>query len=86
MVSVIKVNEVDETTLVKDFLLEMLLTNQWSARFFNVLIEDDEEHWSNHIADYIFDLGYVEKSNNVDYKYKISHEGRKYLEKQNASL
>jgi hypothetical protein len=77
---VIKISEVNKTNLVKDFLLEMLITEQWSARFLNMLIEDDEERWSNHIADYIFDLGYVEKSNKIDYKYKISSKGRKYLE------
>ena len=86
MVKVIKVNEVNKTNLIKDFLIEMLITNQWSDKFRNVLIEDDEERWSNHIADYTFDLGYVEKSNNIDYKYQISDEGRKYLEKQNTSM
>ena len=79
---VIKISEVNKTNLVKDFLLEMLLTEQWSASFQNVLIEDDKERWSNHIADYIFGLGYVEKSNKIDYKYKISSKGRKYLEQQ----
>jgi predicted transcriptional regulator len=77
---VIKISEVNKTNLVKDFLLEMLLTEQWSARFLNMLIEDDKERWSNHIADYIFGLGYVEKSNKIDYKYQISSKGRKYLE------
>ena len=78
---VIKVHEVNKTTLVRDFLLEMLLTERWSARFQNVLIEDDKEHWSNHISDYIYELGYLKKSNHVDYKYDISNQGRKYLER-----
>ena len=30
---VIKISEVNKTNLVKDFLLEMLLTEQWSASF-----------------------------------------------------
>ena len=79
---VIKVHEVNKTTLVRDFLLEMLLTERWSARFQNVLIEDDKEHWSNHISDYLYELGYLKKSNYVDYKYDISKQGRKYLEQQ----
>ena len=78
----IKVHEVNKTTLVRDFLLEMLLTERWSARFQNVLIEDDKEHWSNHISDYLYELGYLKKSNYVDYKYDISKQGRKYLEQQ----
>ena len=79
---VIKISEVNKTTLVRDFLLEMLLTERWSARFQNVLIEDDKEHWSNHISDYLYELGYLKKSNYVDYKYDISKQGRKYLEQQ----
>ena len=79
---VIKISEVNKTTLVRDFLIEMLLTERWSARFQNVLIEDDKEHWSNHISDYLYELGYLKKSNYVDYKYDISKQGRKYLEQQ----
>ena len=79
---VIKVHEVNKTTLVRDFLIEMLITGAWSNKFQNLLIEDDKEHWSNHISDYLYELGYLKKSNYVDYKYDISKQGRKYLEQQ----
>ena len=79
---VIKIHEVNKTTLVRDFLIEMLITGAWSNKFQNLLIEDDKEHWSNHISDYLYELGYLKKSNYVDYKYDISKQGRKYLEQQ----
>jgi hypothetical protein len=79
---ILKVHEVNKTNLVRDFLLEMLLTGEWSSRFHNILIEDDQERWSNHISDYTYELGYLKKSNHVDYKYDISNQGRKYLEQQ----
>jgi hypothetical protein len=40
---IIKVHEVNKTNLVRDFLLEMLLTGAWSNKFQNVLIEDDKD-------------------------------------------
>ena len=79
---VIKISEVNKTNLIRDFLFEMLLTKAWSNRFQNVLIEDDKERWSNHISDYTYELGYLKKSNHVDYKYDISNQGRKYLKQQ----
>ena len=39
---VIKVHEVNKTTLVRDFLIEMLITGAWSNKFQNLLIEDDK--------------------------------------------
>lgn len=86
MLTIIKENEVNKTNLIRDFLLEMLLTNQWSDKFENLLIEDEDDRWSNHISAYTHKIGLIKYDKNSDYQYAISNRGRKYLEKQNTSM
>ena len=77
----IKVHEVTKTNMVRDFLVELMLTKEWNS-FVNVLIEEDTERSSNHISDYVYTLGLVKWANEGDYKYEVSVKGRKYLQQQ----
>lgn len=78
---ILKVSELNKTTMVKDFLIELMLTKQWDS-FVNVLIEYDDERSSNHISDYVYGLGLLKWSDTNDYKYEVSVKGRKYLEQR----
>ena len=78
---ILKVSELNKTTMIKDFLIELMLTKQWTS-FVNVLIEEDTERSSNHISDYVHTLGLVKYANEGDYKYEVSVKGKKYLEQQ----
>ena len=78
---ILKVHEVNETSIVKDFLIELMLTKQWDS-YQNVLIERDDESASYHISDYAYRLGLLKWSDTNDYKYEVSVKGRKYLEQQ----
>jgi hypothetical protein len=79
-IKILKVHEVNKTDMVERFLLEMLLTHEWSNEFQNVLIKDNQERWSNHISDYLFDIGLLQYADSNDLKYAVSAKGRKYLE------
>lgn len=89
-VNLITESELIKTTMIRDFLIDMLLTHEWSDKFQNVLIQTK---WNTDmtgyaidfsqvkIADYMWVKGYLKYSKDFDYKYDISVKGRKYLEK-----
>ena len=79
--TILKVHEVNETSLVKDFLVELMLTKEWNS-YQNVLIERDDESESYHISDYAYRLGLLKWSDSNDYKYEVSVKGRKWLDEQ----
>jgi hypothetical protein len=79
--TILKVHEVNKTNLVRDFLIELMLTKQWTS-YQNVLIERDDESESYHISDYAYRLGLLKWSDTNDYKYEVSVKGKKYLEQQ----
>lgn len=78
-INIIKEDEFNKTSMMKDFLIELMLTKQWFS-YSNVLIDDDLT--SEHISAYAHRLGLVKYANEGDYKYEISVKGKKYLEKQ----
>lgn len=82
LVKIYKVHEVNKTDMVERFLLEMLLTHEWSNEFHWLLIESDDGSDSLHMADYLFKIGLLKLSREGDYKYDISAKGRKYLEQR----
>jgi len=81
-VIVVKISELYKTDIVERFLLEMLLTHEWSDEFHQYLIEADDESESFHISDYIYTIGLLKHSSRPQYKYDISVKGRKYLEQR----
>ena len=82
LIKIYKVHEVNKTDMVERFLLEMLLTHEWSDEFHHTLIEYDDEATSLHIADYLYKIGLLEYADSNDLKYAVSDNGRKYLDKQ----
>jgi len=90
-VNLITESELTKTTMIRDFLIEMLLTHEWSVKFQNVLIQTkwntDMKGYSIDfsqvkLADYMWVKGYLKYSKDADFKYDISVKGRKYLEQQ----
>jgi hypothetical protein len=79
--NITKISELDKTSLMKDFLIELMLTKQWSG-FQSVLIERDDESESWHISDYAHKIGLLKWANEGDYKYEVSVRGKKYLEQR----
>lgn len=79
--NLVKISELKDTSLIKDFLIELMLTKQWSS-YVDVLIERDDESASYHISDYAHNIGLLKYSNESDYKYELSVKGKKYLEQQ----
>ena len=77
-INIIKEDELNKTSMLKDFLIELMLTKQWFS-YSNVLIDDDLT--SEHISAYAHRLGLVKYANEGDYKYEISVKGRKWLDK-----
>jgi hypothetical protein len=81
-IKILKVHEVNKTDMVERFLLEMLLTHEWSDEFHWILVEYDDESTSLHMADYLFKLGLLKYADSNDLKYAVSNKGRKYLEQR----
>jgi hypothetical protein len=79
--NITKISELDNTSLMKDFLIELMLTKQWSG-YTSVLIERDDESESWHISDYAHKIGLLKWANEADYKYEVSVRGKKYLEQR----
>lgn len=79
--NIFKISELDKTNLLKDFLIELMLTKQWTS-YQNVLIEKDDESTSWHISDYAHNIGLLKWANESDYKYEVSVRGKKYLEQR----
>ena len=79
--NIFKISELKDTSIIKDFLIELMLTKQWTG-YQNVLIEKDDESSSYHISDYAHNIGLLKYSNERDYKYELSVKGKKYLEKE----
>jgi len=86
LIKILKVHEVNKTDMVERFLLEMLLTHEWSNEFNYTLVEYDDESTSLHMADYLFKLGLLKYADSNDLKYAVSDKGRKYLEQQKGEL
>ena len=82
---IFKPHEVKKVERIRRFLLEMLLTHNWSEDFNHMLIEDGNGGYQ-HIADYIYDLGLLQLNHDdaCDYKYDISERGRKWLDEQRS--
>ena len=81
-IKILKVHEVNKTDMVERFLLEMLLTHEWSDEFHHVLIEYNDESTSLHMADYLYKIGLLKYADSNDLKYAVSAKGRKYLEQR----
>ena len=81
-IKILKVHEVNKTDMVQRFLIEMLLTQEWSNEFQHILIENDDESASWHISDYVYNLGLIRISGKSGYRYAISSKGREYLEQR----
>ena len=81
---IFKPHEVKKVERIRRFLLQMLLTHNWSEEFNHMLIEDSNGGYQ-HIADYIYDLGLLQLNHDdtCDYKYDISERGRKWLDEYN---
>ena len=82
LVKIYKVHEVNKTDMVERFLLEMLLTQEWSDEFHHTLVEYDDESESWHIADYLYKIGLLDLADSNNLKYEVSVIGRKYLEQR----
>lgn len=76
-------HEAKKVERIRRFLLEMLLTQNWSNEFHHMLVKDGNGGYK-HIADYVYDLGLLQlnRDDTCDYKYDISVKGRKWLEQQ----
>jgi hypothetical protein len=79
--NIVKISELDNTSLMKDFLIELMLSKQWTS-FQSVLIERDDESESWHISDYAHNIGLLKWASEGEYKYELSVRGKKYLEQQ----